>query len=289
MKTTEADSEQNTDRIYRRIAHTLPLLDERLDWKSAAAAAGLSPYYFQRLFKRHVGVSPKQYTACLALADIKQRLAAGESVLAAALAEGLSGGGRAHDLFISIDAMTPGEFAGAPLCISYGLAQSPFGRIFIAATARGVCLLQFVSETGEADQCAVFIAQLRRRWRHARLREDNRIAGKWALRVFASADTPLHVCGTNFQIKVWRALLSVAAGHAVSYRALAQAVTGSGGGARAVAAAAAANPAAVLIPCHRLLRSDGELAGYRWGIRRKRTLLAAEFAATDIPAAARRF
>ena len=278
MKTAATDISQ----VYRRIARTLPLLAERADWKDAAAAAGLSPYYFQRLFKRYVGVSPKQYTACLALSDIKQRLAAGESVLSAALAEGLSGGGRAHDLFISIDATTPGEFAGAPLSISYGLAQSPFGGVFIAATARGICLLQFVHEADRAGQCAAFVAQLKSGWEHARLRQDNRIAGQWAVRVFTAADTPLHIRGTNFQIKVWQALLSVAAGQVVSYRALAQAVTGRAASARAVAGAAAVNPVAVLIPCHRLLGADGALAGYRWGLERKRALLASEFAAAQV-------
>lgn len=261
---------------YRCIARCLPLLAgaARDDWRQAAHAAGWTPYYFQRVFKRHIGISPQQYTACLKLADVKQRLAAGERVLGAALDAGLSGGGRAHDLFVTIDGMTPGQFAGAALTIDYGCADSPFGRVFIAATPRGVCSLQFIADA-VSDRPAV--ERCRRQWRHAELREQPQIARRHAEAIFSAAATPLHVRGTNFQVKVWQALLAIARGQVVSYSGLARAL--GAGGARAVGSAIGANPVALLIPCHRVLGKGGQLTGYAWGLETKRALLAAEWAA----------
>lgn len=273
---------------YQCIAESLALLGgaARQEWKAAAAQAGLSPYYFQRVFRRHIGISPRQYAACLTLSDIKQRLAAGSNILDAAFDAGLSGGGRAHDLFLSMDGTTPGQFMGGAVEIDYGCAMSPFGRVFVAATARGVSLLQFVdSAGGDGDDAP--LATVRKQWPHATLRADNAAAARWVARAFGNGGgsggvggdaTPLHVRGTNFQVKVWQALLAIPPGAVASYGGLAQALLGSPRAARAVARAAAANPVAVLIPCHRLLANNGALTGYAWGVERKRRLLAAEFA-----------
>ena len=166
---------------YQCVAESLALLGgtARREWKAAAAQAGLSPYYFQRVFRRHIGISPRQYAACLTLSDIKQRLAAGSNILDAAFDAGLSGGGRAHDLFISMDGTTPGQFMGGAVEIDYGCVMSPFGRVFIAATARGVSLLQFV-DTAAAGAAAAgaeaALAMVRKQWPHATLRADDAAA-----------------------------------------------------------------------------------------------------------------
>ena len=290
---------------YHYVSRALPMLageappqgdappqgEARHCWKKVAAQLGLSPFYFQRIFKRHTGVSPRRYAACVALSDMKARLAAGEDVLRAALAAGLSGGGRAHDLFVAADAVTPGEFGrgGDGLRICYGRGMSPYGEMFAAATERGVCLLRFLS-AGEFDGA---YERLRHRYPAAVLRRDDARAAAMAGALFCGGGAPLpgvtplrgimplplHVRGTNFQINVWRALLALPAGAVVSYRGLADAVAGGANAARAVAGAVAANPVAVLIPCHRVLAADGRLAGYAWGTEKKRALLAREFAA----------
>ena len=266
---------------YREIAATLPLLAgaDRLTWQNAAARTGLSPYYFQRIFKRHVGVSPKQYAAHATLFDIKKRLAAGDSVLEAALAAGLSGGGRAHDLFVTADATTPGDFAnnGCDLTIDYGTAESPYGEVFIAATQRGICLLSFLGDDAAVNRARAWKI-LQRRWQRAIFNPNNKRAATLTAEIFSSGKSPLDVRGTNFQINVWRALLMVPSGKTVSYSALSRAVCGSAKPVRAVAAAVGANPVSVLIPCHRVIGADCALTGYAWGLDKKRALLAREFA-----------
>lgn len=257
----------------------------------AAKAANLSPGHFQRRFKRWVGVSPKQFSSALTLAQVKKRLAAGESIMTAAWDAGLSGGGRAHDLFVGFEAATPGEFCrrGDGLCFWFGMAQTFLGAVFVAGTERGVSLLRFADDAiSLEDNAARFRKALAKRYPMATIRNDNKSAKRIAALMFADDNTngnenkiPLAVCGTNFQINVWRALLAIPPGYAACYGALAKAV-GCAKAVRAVGRAAAANPVAVLIPCHRLLAANGALneriSGYAWGAERKRALLAREFA-----------
>jgi len=268
---------------YRQIADALPFLtgEDRLVWQNAAARAGLSPYYFQRIFKQHVGVSPKQYAAHATLSDIKQRLTAGDNVLEAALAAGLSGSGRAHDLFVSTDAATPGDFArgGCGVSVDYGVAASPYGDVFVAATHRGVCLLSFLGDDAATNRARAW-KLLQRRWWRATFNHDNDRAAALTADIFGNGVSPLDVRGTNFQINVWRALLMVPAGKTVSYSALTRAVCGNAKPVRAVAAAVGANPVSVLIPCHRVIGINSALTGYAWGLDKKRALLAREFAMT---------
>ena len=239
----------------------------------AAYAACLSPYHFQRLFKRAVGITPRQFAAAQRLDKIKERIAQDEAILSAALAVGLSGGGRAHDLFVSFDGATPGEFrlAGKGVNIRHGIAKTPFGAAAIAATARGVCSLRFATTSGEHQQI------LRQHWPEANLIADQSCAQDLVRQIFSPnrTNTPLEVRGTNFQINVWRALLAIPSGKIATYRALAQAL-GKPQAGRAVGNALAANPVAFLIPCHRVLRSNGALGGYAWGEARKRIMLAQE-------------
>lgn len=260
---------------YRRVAAAIQTLaaapTEAPPLRELARRAQLSPAHFQRLFTRHVGVSPKRFTQALLLAEAEGRLAAGEDVLTASAGAGLSGPGRLHDLTVSLRAMTPGELrsGGAGLTIDWSVGDTLLGPALVATTDRGVCALRF-------DEGPEW---LRARWPHATLRERAG-AGAAALAVLrgltaSSGPLALHVRGTPFQVQVWRALLAIAPGERTDYGTLAERVD-KPGAARAVGNAVGANPIAVLIPCHRVLRKEGALGGYRWGLPRKRALLAME-------------
>lgn len=205
---------------------------------------------------------------------------------------GLSGGGRAHDLFVGFEAATPGEFCrrGEGLAFWFGMAQTFLGAVFVAGTERGVSLLRFADDAlSTEDNAARFRNELAKRYPMATMHNDNKSAKRIAALMFADDATngggvnkiPLAVYGTNFQVNVWRALLAIPPGYAACYGALARAV-GCQKAVRAVGRAAAANPVAVLIPCHRLLAANGaineRISGYAWGTERKRILLAREFA-----------
>lgn len=273
-----ADAITFLERNYRR----QPSLDE------AAAAVGLSPYHFQRLFRRWAGVSPKRFLQFLTIEHARVALAEGRSVLETAYDSGLSGPGRLHDLFVTFDAVTPGEYKarGAGLTIDYGFVATPFGDGFLAQTPRGVCGFAFV---GQGGRDAV-IEDYRSRFPGARFRRDPAAAGRTARRIFHPRKPPerliLDLRGSNFQIKVWEALLRIPPGALVSYRDVAAAI-GQPNAMRAVASAVARNPVSYLIPCHRVIRASGAFGEYRWGAARKQTIVAWEAARREagLPAA----
>lgn len=243
-----------------------------------AAAAGLSEGQFQRVFSAWAGISPKRFQQFLGKEYAKQALRAGQDVLNAALAAGLSGPGRLHDLLVSAEAVSPGEWraGGSGLTLVRGLADTPFGRACLTLAPRGLHRLTF-ADTADAE-----LARLRADWPHARLVEDHAAAQAMADAVFAQPPAPgralhLWVRGTQFQLRVWEALLAVPPGRLVAYADLARAL-GRPGAARAVGGAVGANPVAVLIPCHRVIRAAGELGGYHWGLTRKRALIGYEAA-----------
>jgi len=248
-----------------------PSLDE------AAQTAGLSPFHFQRVFTRYVGVSPKSFVGHLTLGHAKEALARGTSVLGAALDAGLSGPSRLHDLCLKIEAMTPGDYArgGKGLVIDTGFHDGPFGTCLIMATGKGVCGLAFGDEGEEAQ----LMEDMRRRWPRAVYRENPARTGRLASQIFESreGEVPLHLLGTPWQMKVWEALLAVPEGRFATYRDVAARI-GNAKASRAVGAAVGRNPISWLIPCHRVLGSDGRLTGYHWGLTRKRSMLALEAA-----------
>lgn len=268
---------------YARIERAIHYLErharEQPSLADAARAVALSPFHFQRLFRRWAGVSPKRFLQYLTVEHAKTALLEGRSVLAATYEAGLSGPGRLHDLFVAVDAMTPGEFKerGGDLVIRYGVHPSPFGDCVIATTHRGICGLEFVADGAPREATA----RLRRRWTRAELREEPEATVRYAERIFhtpaAVAPLTLHLKGTNFQLKVWEALLRVPPGSAVTYEDLGRAA-GRPGAARAVGSAVGANPVAYVIPCHRVLRKTGALGDYRWGVARKRAMLGWEAA-----------
>lgn len=263
--------------IGRAIAEIDAAGGERISLEDLARRLGMSEAHFQRLFTQWVGVSPKRYQQYLALGHARRLLAERFTVLDTALAAGLSGPGRLHDLFLRWEAMTPGEYArgGAGLEIFWGWFDSPFGPALVMGTARGLCGLGFAAETGQE---AAF-ADLAGRWPKARFTEAPDRLRPWATAAFGAGGdgepAPLYLIGAPFQIKVWEALLSIPSGHVTTYSEIARAV-GNPRAVRAVGTAVGRNPVSWLIPCHRAIAKSGGLGGYHWGLPVKRAMLAWE-------------
>jgi AraC family transcriptional regulator of adaptative response/methylated-DNA-[protein]-cysteine methyltransferase len=243
-----------------------------------AAIAGQSPFHFQREFKRRVGISPKRFGQYLTVNHAKQLLDSRASVLDAALDSGLSGPSRLHDLFVACEALTPGDYKakGRSLTIRWGLHDVPVGRALIGATDRGICWLGFVADGDEVST----ILEFKRDWGEAtRVRDDEatRPLAEAAFAVDDASRVPLTLVlrGTNFQVKVWEALLRIPSGALATYGDLAGWI-GQPTASRAVGAAVGANPISFLIPCHRVILNTGVIHNYRWGTSRKRALLAWE-------------
>ncbi|HEX8569264.1 MAG TPA: bifunctional helix-turn-helix domain-containing protein/methylated-DNA--[protein]-cysteine S-methyltransferase [Caulobacteraceae bacterium] len=264
---------------YARMADALTWLAER--WRErpsldeAAAAVGLSPTHFQRVFTRWAGVSPKTFTAAIGHAEARAALEDGASVLDATYDVGLSGPSRLHDLFVAQEAVTPGEARrrGAGVELRWGWAPTPFGKGLFVATPRGLCGLAF-SDAGAEDEN---FEDMRRRWPAATWVRDDSAAREWALRVFGEGEgpVPLVLMGPPFHVQVWKALLRVPSGKTATYGEVA-AWAGAPRAARAVGAAIGANPISWLIPCHRFIARDGRLTGYHWGLPRKAAMLSWE-------------
>ncbi|MCX4241414.1 methylated-DNA--[protein]-cysteine S-methyltransferase [Paraliomyxa miuraensis] len=270
---------------YARVARVIHYLREHAHEQPSlaecAAQAGLSEFHFQRLFQRWAGISPKRFLQFVALGEAKHELAQGSSLLEASLAAGLSGAGRLHDLFLSIERMTPGQYKAQAdgLTVRFSVEPTPFGPALLAALDRGLCGVSFVTDTGQAHA----IAELTARWPRATLLRDPRAIRPYAqalcARMRGQQPRPLGVVlkGTPFQLQVWEALLRVPEGAAVGYGALA-AELGTPTAARAVGTAVGRNPLAFLIPCHRVIRASRVLGDYHWGADRKLALLGIEHA-----------
>lgn len=269
-------------RDFARIAKAIRFIDEHFreqpSLEDVAAHAGLSEFHFNRLFRRWAGVTPKQYLAAVTGAAARNALAGNASVLDAAYAVGLSGPGRLHDLVVTLDAMTPGEMKaeGSGVTVEFGYTNTPFGKALFAVTDRGLFHLGFVDVGGEA----VALGHLRARAPRAAFERNDEIARSLAKRIWSAArgraaPLRLNVSGTNFQLKVWQALIDLGSRECTHYAGIASAI-GSASSCRAVGSAVGANPIAWLIPCHHVLRKSGGLGGYHWGEDRKRAMLAWE-------------
>jgi AraC family transcriptional regulator of adaptative response/methylated-DNA-[protein]-cysteine methyltransferase len=282
-------------RDYEKIERVIDYLGGHFrrqpDLAEMAQHVGLSEFHFQRLFARWVGISPKRFLQYLTKEHALRVLEESQSVLDAAYDAGLSGPGRLHDLLVSCEAATPGELRrrGQGLRIAYGFHPSPFGTSLIAATARGICQLSFVSSGDEREP----LRRLRARWGQATLVPAPDETRDLAEQVFtfpprpAAAPLHLYVRGTNFQIQVWQALLRIPLGQLVSYEDLAR-HAGLPHAARAVGNAVGANPIPFLIPCHRVIRKLGDFGNYGEGPLRKQAMLGWEAALREQRAAAPR-
>jgi len=263
--------------FIRRQALNQPTLNE------IAIHCSLSEFHLQRIFSEWAGVSPKRFLQYVTKEYAKQALRSSGDVLSVTLDTGLSSPGRLHDLMVSCEAMSPGEIKamGAGLEIRFGNAPTPFGDSLIAWTQRGICHLGFLDN--DASENAV--AYLRQNWSGAAFVHDPQRALQLAATVFNATPStqPLHLLlrGTNFQIKVWEALISVPPGKVVSYTQLAK-KAGVPKACRSVGTAIGKNNIALLIPCHRVIRETGEIGSYRWGSSRKAALLAREGAQFEL-------
>jgi len=275
---TDKYLEQSEDyvRIEQAIRYLESNFQDQPSLDDIAASVHLSKYHFQRLFKRWAGVTPAQFTHYLTVEYAKERLRESRSIFDTTLDAGLSSPSRLHDLFVTFEAMTPGEYKmyGKDLEIFYGFHPTPFGECLLARTQRGICALRFVLPEGRED----VISQLKREWPQAVFVEKPTETQFTIERVFAPMQTnekrDLHLLlkGTNFQIQVWRALLAIPAGAMVSYQDVAGVVS-TPTAARAAANAIANNPIGYIIPCHRVISKVGTTHRYRWGATRKKAIL----------------
>jgi AraC family transcriptional regulator of adaptative response/methylated-DNA-[protein]-cysteine methyltransferase len=279
IKTPDLDRLDEQSRDYDRMAKALEWLAER--WRDrpsldeAAEAVGLSPFHFQRVFTRWAGVSPKTFVASIAHAEAVKSLEEGASVLDAAYDVGLSGPSRLHDLFITHEAVTPGEARrrGEGLTMNWGYAPTPFGKGLFVMTERGLCGLAF-ADPGQEEEA---FEDMHRRWPAAKWLRDDAAARAMAPRAFLGEGepAPLVLIGPPYHVQVWKALLRIPAGATATYADVA-AWAGKPGAFRATGAAVGANPISCLIPCHRAIARDGRLTGYHWGLARKAAMLGSE-------------
>jgi AraC family transcriptional regulator of adaptative response/methylated-DNA-[protein]-cysteine methyltransferase len=265
---------------YGRVEQALRFLEGHVEaqpsLKEVAENVHLSEFHFQKLFTRWVGISPKRFLQYLTKERAKSMLASSRNLLDTAYSVGLSGPGRLHDLFVACEAVTPGEYKrqGEDLTIFCGFHPSPFGECLLAVTERGVCNLIFVMN---ADRDAAY-QSLQHVWPLARLVEDRERTRPYVRRIFSrlsgleAEPLNLYLHGTNFQIKVWEALLRIPPGSVVTYQDIAVAI-GMPRAARAVGNAVGQNPIPVIIPCHRVIRKNGDFGDYGYGSARKKALL----------------
>jgi AraC family transcriptional regulator of adaptative response/methylated-DNA-[protein]-cysteine methyltransferase len=274
---------ENYTRIEQAIGFLRAHRGDQPELRDLAAHIGLSESYTQRLFSRWAGISPKRFVQFLTVEHAKRRMLQTGDLLSLSLDAGLSGPGRLHDLFVNMEAMSPGEFkrAASGMTMRYGFGETPFGPALLVTTLRGICHLSFVEPQHEK----LALAALRQAWPEAHLEEDVTGSRAQLAEIFSPAapadgSLSLWVSGTNFQIQVWRALLKVPFAGLLSYRQLAG-LLGRPSAARAVGSAVARNRIAFLIPCHRILRGSGEFGVYHWGTIRKAAICGWEAATVD--------
>jgi AraC family transcriptional regulator of adaptative response/methylated-DNA-[protein]-cysteine methyltransferase len=263
---------------FERIAAAISYLKENFrsqpTLEMIAQQVNLSPFHFQKMFSDWAGVSPKKFVQYLSIEYAKNILKEKQATLFdTALETGLSGTGRLHDLFITIEGMTPAEFknGGETLAINYSFSETPFGNVIVASTAKGICYLAFYDE----EQIA--FAQLQRLFPKAVYRLMSDLHQANAIRFFGKDGSDLnalklHLKGTPFQVKVWEALLKIPMGKLVTYSTIAGSISHVKAS-RAVGSAVGDNPVAFLIPCHRVIRSTGEFGDYHWGAVRKSAMI----------------
>ena len=272
---------------YLRIEQAILYLEKNAvdqpELSEIAGAVGLSEFHFQRLFTRWAGISPKRFLQFVTKENARELLDRSENLLDTTVQVGLSSLGRLHDLFVTTEAVTPGEYKsrGAGLTIRYGFHATPFGQCLIGVTERGICQLGFI-QTSEGEA----LDEMVENWKQARVIEDYKATASLIEPVFdlnarGQNALHLHLRGTNFQIKVWEALLQISPGSVTTYERIAKKI-GQSGASRAVGTAVGHNPIAVLIPCHRVIRKLGEFGNYRYGTARKKALLVREYAGLDV-------
>ncbi|MEN7551713.1 methylated-DNA--[protein]-cysteine S-methyltransferase [Rapidithrix thailandica] len=278
--------EQNEHINYKRIAQAIEYIQANFktqpNLEEVADKVHLSPFHFQRMFTDWAGVSPKKFLQFISVKYAKQILKEKQtSLMEAAYETGLSGTGRLHDLFVKIEGMSPGEFknGGESLSIHYSFAESPFGDILVASTAKGICHMAFTNSESQS------LADLQKHFPNARFKQKVDLIQQNALYIFSHDwnkidQIKLHLKGTAFQLKVWESLLKIPMGQLSTYGKIAEEIQNPKAS-RAVGTAIGSNPVAFLIPCHRVIQSSGAIGGYMWGNTRKTAIIGWEAAKTN--------
>jgi AraC family transcriptional regulator of adaptative response/methylated-DNA-[protein]-cysteine methyltransferase len=272
---------------YEKIARAIEFMTEHVKSQptlfEVAEEVNTSQFHFQRLFSEWAGVSPKKFLQYITADYLKGKIQESANLVELAESAGLSSQSRVYDLFTSIEAVTPQEFktAGKGLQIGYGFHYTPFGECFIAVTERGICAMAFVDASSKDEQ----LIRLAKKWHFAAIMADQDKTAAYIDKIFqpnlnALEKLPLLVQGTNFQLKVWEALLTIPQGSLTTYQRIAESI-GNPGAVRAVGTAVGDNPIAYLIPCHRVIRKEGVLGEYRWGSIRKKALVGWEAGVTN--------
>jgi AraC family transcriptional regulator of adaptative response/methylated-DNA-[protein]-cysteine methyltransferase len=276
---------------YRRIEEAIQYLENNFrlqpELDEVADNVHLSPFHFQRIFTEWAGISPKKFLQFLTVDYLKVKLEESRNLAEAAEHAGLSSQSRVYDLFTTLEAVTPQEYKlhGAGIRIEYGVHQTPFGTCLIGITERGICWLSFLQT--DADPVSE-IGEMKQHWHNSIFHQDQHLTFDYVNRIFkktsGARDQKLHVLvkGTNFQLKVWEALLRIPMGEVTTYQNIAMAI-GSPKSMQAVGSAVGSNHIAFLIPCHRVIRKDGVLGEYRWTAMRKKSLIGWEMAKTNTP------
>ncbi len=273
------------EQIAKAIEHLTTNFRDQPSLANLADQANVSEFHFQRLFTEWAGVSPKKFSQYLTLEHAKNQLRSGSPLAAAAHDAGLSGTGRLHDLFVTIEGVTPGQFkqAGMGLVLTYGVFDSPFGKYLLGAINNKIAVLHFLADTKTPEQLAATA------WPEATLNQDPASLQPMANQIFPAvggvalgSPKPLTMLmrGSAFQLKVWSALLKIPEGRLVSYDQIADAI-GQPTASRAVGTAIGSNPIGYLIPCHRVIKKTGLFGGYRWGTDRKQAMLGWEAARAE--------
>lgn len=263
---------------YQRIAQAIQYLEmnfrQQPDLDELAEKVHLSPFHFQRIFTEWAGISPKRFLQYLTVDYLKDRLQQSRNIIEAAEAAGLSSQSRVYDLFTTLEAVTPQEYklSGSGLRIEYGFHPTPFGMCLIGVTERGVCWMSFLSADEEQRQA---LEEMKAWWHNSVFHEDHHLTSSYIDQIFRDPSTKkLHVLvkGTNFQVKVWEALLRIKPGHVTTYQDIAKSIHNPAA-LQAVGSAVGSNHVAYLIPCHRVIRKDGMLGEYRWDSVRKKGMI----------------
>lgn len=278
----DTQAKMNYDRIAKAIDYIKANFKEQPNLDAVAGEVHLSPAHFQRMFTEWAGTSPKRFLQYISIEHAKKMLTDNKVTLFdAAYETGLSSTSRLHDLFINIEGMTPAEYknGGQHLSINYSFAESPFGNVIVASTAKGVCYMAF-----ENNETAA-LEQLKSKFPHAEFQRKLDLIQQNALFIFQNdweklPEIKLHLKGTDFQLKVWETLLKIPMGQLSTYGNVAEQI-GNPNASRAVGTAIGSNPVAFLIPCHRVIQSSGEMGGYMWGTTRKTAIIGWEGAKSD--------
>ena len=273
MSTNIIQEKINFDRIEEAIGYLRENYRTQPDLDEVAEKIHLSPFHFQKLFSEWAGVSPKKFLQYITLDHAKKMLSEQATLMDAAFDTGLSGTSRLHDLFIKIEGMTPGEYknGGIDLSINYSFAETPFGNILVASTAKGICHISFAN--GEQEG----LKYLRKQFPNAKYSQITDLIQQNILYIFTHDWTKLneiklHIKGTEFQLKVWESLLKIPEGKLTTYGSIAKQINNPSAF-RAVGTAIGDNPVAYLIPCHRVIQSSGEFGQYHWGVNRKTAII----------------